>query len=96
MVKAGELLAFSTGEYSDYSVQMFCRALKDIDMSVVEAFQSLPEEKTKEPWAWDSTDRFQTYLEENGYVERLAYKEVHLGSYGRLDLEEYNGVSPLS
>lgn len=94
MIQAGDMLVLTTGEDCDYKVTMFCRALKDIDQLVVETFRALPKPDIH-AWLWSETDAFKTFLIDRGYVEWVLYKEVHLGSYRKLDLQEHVKGSPL-
>ena len=81
--KKGELLSFSTGEYSDYGVVAFTKVLKDFDEHEVgEKYLAEHPEERKSYSLRESA--FMNYLTLNGYVEDLEYKEWRYSEYGNL------------
>ena len=83
-VKAGELVEFEDGEYSDHSVWSPMRALKDFNVAELakEYLSSRPEEKQKANFY-----AFVGWLSANGYIEEntLGVNRIWLGSF-----EEWN------
>ena len=81
--KAGEFVILAEGEYSDYRTGPLFRCLKNLDMKeLAEAFHS-----SREKWRYRDADAssFTLWLSKNGWVEEVAYAEVHVGSYGRFE-----------
>lgn len=88
-IGAGELLYFTSGEYSDYCVMICVIARKEFDLE--EAAQLFRAE-----WKWPEGDwrdedeeppkyAFINWLCANEYVNVATAREIHLGSYGELD-----------
>jgi hypothetical protein len=73
--KVGELIAFSQGEYSDYSFQGLYKVLQDLDLADLAHIFHMEHET-------NSSYDFGTWLIQRGVVEEVDYHEVHLGSYG--------------
>ncbi|ENQ1627738.1 hypothetical protein ACEOHO_004104 [Vibrio vulnificus] len=96
----GELIALSTGEYSDYCVNGLVRALKDFDASVL-----LEEWAAENAVLLEDTNMvrytrkvcrekengmsFLGWLNKNGYTEDVKYRELHTGSYDDVELSEW-------
>lgn len=85
-IRVGQMVAFSCGEYSDYSISGFSRVLKPINEAVWDAMVA----GCTAPPSYDPDDdpRFHEekavpWLVANGYVEEVEYTELHLGDYGR-------------
>ena len=80
-VTRGEIVLFSSGEYSDYSYVGQVIFTKDCDLKVVKDVYKEHCKKTKE-----TTDSggFVTFLCALEFCLPLQCKEVHLGSYGEL------------
>lgn len=94
-IKEDDVFAFASGEYSDYDCGRFSVAKKSFDMFQVSTLW----EKECKPYGKDPDDiaskyteykaiGFVPWLEKNGYIKLLEYKEFHLGSYGRFKLED--------
>ncbi len=84
-IKAGKLLALSRGAYSDYCVDGFHVALRDIDFAAA-LDEYLAEAQAKEPWQasdYFECDKFTAFLIRGGYLLAVDYSEVHLGDYGQ-------------
>lgn len=81
--KKGELLSFSTGEYSDYGVVAFTKVLKDFEEHEVgeKYLDEYPEEREE---YYFRESKFMNYLTLNGYVEELNYKEWRYSDYSNL------------
>jgi hypothetical protein len=99
--KKGELIALSSGIYSDYRVNVLVRALKDFDAEAI-----------FEEWAQDNGEKvedllfgkhtvkmftrkeeglsFIGWLNKNGFTEDVIYRELHVGDIhdGYCHLEE--------
>lgn len=80
-VKAGELLTLSSGEYSDYHVLTVARALDNFDPTKVARQFELEAGEDVDPHYG-----FIAMLVEQGLIEELNYREVHVGCYDRLDI----------
>ena len=83
-IPAGTLVAFSSGEYSDYRVNSFGRVLKPINRDVWELMGkscSVAPEWDKEGDKLFQEDRAVPWLIANGYIEEIEWHELHLGSY---------------
>ena len=96
-IKEGDMFAFSSGQYSDYDCSGFSVAKKSFDMFQVSALW----EKECKPYGKDPKHiankyieifstciEFVPWLEKNGYIKLLEYKEFHLGSYGNFSLQD--------
>lgn len=95
--KKGELIALSTGEYSDYYVNCFVRVLKDFDASelldlwakdnavianVNPVFRDTSKTYRKKEGCMD----FIVWLNKFGYAEYIKYRELHVGSHDETEL----------
>jgi hypothetical protein len=86
-IKVGEVVAFSSGEYSDYRIGSFAKVLKPLNAEVWETMRvacTVPPEYDPE-----GDPRFDEYkavpwLVANGYIEEVTYTELHLGDFNRL------------
>lgn len=81
--KAGELIALSSGEYSDYRFNGLYRILRDCDLG--DLAQAYHDQAPMCKWDKDRKDTsdsgFGSYLIANGYAKELPYDEIHCGSY---------------
>lgn len=89
--KKGELVALSTGVYSDYCVNALVRALKDFDAQEIfeEWGQDNGEEVERKPSWLGVTGKvfarkkeglsFIGWLNKNGFTEDVAYRELNVG-----------------
>jgi len=82
--RAGTFIVVSDGEYSGYSFGPVIRVLKDFD-----AVKELDILKRKVIELGVNID-YLTYLNENGFVEDVDYREMHLGS---LTNTHYNEIT---
>lgn len=81
------LILLSTGEYSDYSVMGAFRPARAFNMGdACEAFKAQwkPAEGAYSSYAGPSD--FAAWLAKEGFVEDAATEEIHLGSYGEIEL----------
>jgi hypothetical protein len=81
LVKAGTVLLFSSGEYSDYSVSGAQRVLKDFcQADVVKGYLGYFTKKHE----WDSPNHygFMAWIARNGYIEDIEDSiEWYMGAY---------------
>lgn len=90
-MKAGELLILSHGEYSDYSYSGPFRVLKDFDPKEQadecrEYWRQLPESERCWQEGPDSSN-YIAFLHARGFIEDVDCTEIHVGSYGRLQID---------
>jgi len=94
-IKKGQIIAISTGEYSDYSVREYVRATRDIDrVAEVKRFKETGPylappswDEKGDPEEYGSDDRFIAWAIKEGLwepVEADLITEWWIGSYGRL------------
>lgn len=92
-IAAGQLIAITSGEYSDYCLRDHVRALRDFGTQE-EAERFMREgdyltppdwDSTGEPDAYDSDTRYLAWLIRERIVEPcLEVVELHIGSYNQL------------
>lgn len=83
--KAGTALALSEGDYSSYGYISHVVTTKDCDIpSLMEAFKA--QYVPKDEWDKPDPDKFVAWLVVNEHVFPASVQEVHLGSYGELQL----------
>lgn len=82
-LKAGHLIVFSEGEYSDYGYRGSYVCLQDISHEELVALADIVRETGDR---WDQVDRFETECIKNGWLAIINVREIHLGSYGDLDV----------
>ncbi len=83
-MKTGELLILSTDKYPDYTFSGPYRVLKDFTFAEIVAVV-----KSRPGTGWKSKavpDDVVEYLKNEGYIEVVPCTEVHLGSYGDIDV----------
>ena len=95
-IKAGELVAFTTGEYSDYSVSILLRAKTDFTnedmLNAVEksgACGMVESYIYNEPQERFDEDKLIAYLASLDCFEEVSAREIHLGDYGRVAIDDY-------
>ena len=88
-VKAGRLVVFSEGCYSDYGYLGKYVALQDITLAVLkDAIKDLHDAEVAKPtqgWgnAWDrAKNQLQAELIRRGYLLEVDMAEIYLGDYG--------------
>lgn len=100
-IPAGSLICFSTGEYSDYGYAGHFVTLKDVtrerltaarilaQQRIDEATAEWTEESGEEPHpSWlDIHEVFIAELIRAGLLMAVNCHEMHIGSYGRLELD---------
>lgn len=83
---AGTVIAVATGEYSDFSYIGHIRALRELNLrDLMESFRD--GFKPKDEWDEPDPRSFVGWLIADGLVEAADVEEVHIGSYGRLELD---------
>ena len=89
-LKAGKLVTFSSGEYSDYYHLGSYVALQDVPY---EEIQAVADEVKRAAQIADDNDEFpdrhsmfQAALIRKGWLAVIDMDEIHIGSYGELDL----------
>ena len=97
-IKQGQILAITTGVYSDYTLRDHVRALRDFDTAsevgrfVKEGDYIAPPDwdENGEPSIYGSETRFIAWAIREGLIEPLSKNEViewHIGSYEQLDID---------
>lgn len=82
-MKQGQLLLLSTEQYSDYSYSGPYEVMNDFEFSDIVAKLKVIF-ATKEVKA--GPDDVRDYLLGNSYIREVECTEVHLGSYGAIDI----------
>ena len=82
---AGTAIAFSTGEYSDFGYIGHVVTLKTCDLAaLIDEFKGAF--KPKDEWDEPDPGQFVAWLVAHGHAFPADVSEVHLGSYGELEL----------
>lgn len=87
-IKAGELVVFSEGEYSDYGYGGSFVMLQDIsqeEMLRIAAETNAAADADDDNY-FNRSGMFVAALIRGGYLASINLREIHLGSYGRLEL----------
>jgi len=88
--KVGEFLTVASGEYSDYCVNGLFKVEKDFYMTeIFEAYGAETGQKiTGNEILRKDSKRLEIsligYLNKNGFISDVEYREVHTGSYGEV------------
>jgi hypothetical protein len=90
-LKAGTLIVFSTGEYSDYGYQGHFLALQDVDADKMRELGAQAEAMDKDEsgdrkYEIEPNEAFIGMLIRQGFIMIVDVKEIHIGSYGRVEL----------
>jgi len=91
--KAGELMTISTGEYSDYCVNGLFSVLKDFDAQVqlaawaAETGREMTGDGVYSNYQNKQID-YMGWLNRNGFVEDVTFRELHIGDYGETELSD--------
>lgn len=78
-IEAGQIVALTSGDYSDYQVQAFAKVLKVIDKDVWLAAITACRDKNYKIYTNES--RVAPWLTENGYIEVIEYTELHIDDH---------------
>lgn len=100
-IKKGQIVAVSDGEYSDYQVRDYFRALRDFTTEeAAEQFMQSDQYKTVPDWdpkgdpeSYKSDDRFMAWAMREGYWEPLPTGEViewWIGAYSQFEPSHKN------
>lgn len=83
-VKAGEVIAFSKGRYSDYGVCCYVVFRKDCDIEQLakEWGREQRDNGAKNEWYFPSGEEFFAWLVINEYAVDFTIREIHIGDYG--------------
>jgi hypothetical protein len=85
-IEVGEVVAFSSGEYSDYRIGSFAKVLKPLNKAVWDemvAACTVPPDYDPDGDPRFDEDKAVPWLVKNGYIEEVEYTELHLGDYHR-------------
>lgn len=87
-VSAGEIVHFTSGEYSCYGIEgsfVFCKNC-DLEELLIDFAKEKKEEVIAEEYYEEAIEAFLAWLVINGWAVGFNTREVHLGAYGRLVL----------
>jgi hypothetical protein len=86
-LKAGKLVMFTTGEYSDFGHCGVFVVLKDMSHDEFKSIaKKLKDDFQGDYWEGPSEYEMMSELTKNGYLLDIDMKSIHLGEYGRLDI----------
>ena len=89
-LKAGRIITFSEGEYSDYRYCGTFVALQDVPkeemMDAVAKIKKVQEASDDEGIFTDGSGEFLAEMIQRGWLAIIDMQEIHIGSYGHLDL----------
>lgn len=81
--KAGHLIVFSEGEYSDYGYRGSYVCLQNVSH---EEITDLADSIKSEDDRYRRVDKFESECIKKGWLAIIEIREIHLGSYGDLDV----------
>jgi hypothetical protein len=87
-INKGQIIAITTGEYSDYCLHGHMKALLDFETKLIARDYLKLNPPTD--YDWDAHDKFIAWLISEGFVEPLDEScviEFYIGSYNRLEIE---------
>lgn len=89
LYKKDTTIVITAEEYSDYGLSDpgVALVLQDFDLNEMKRQYLVDHPEQKEVWKADF-DQFTRWLEINSYIKTLTYKELHLGSYRTLEVED--------
>lgn len=87
-IKAGELICFSEGEYSEYGYIDHFVALQDVSRKQLLALaQSLRDQEEAETIEYgQAKEQLIPRMIANGWLLSINCREIHIGRYGTLDI----------
>lgn len=91
MLREGEQLLFSCGEYSDYGVIGLFTVTIDFRPAVV--FKQFSEKFPEKIKRYESERKFVTHLLEVGLIKPVVSREWYLGDYGYEGMTLYDDIS---
>jgi hypothetical protein len=83
--KAGTIVVFETGEYSDFSTDGPFKVLRDFDTREA-ADEGIAQHKHEGDWDRFGPYELVPYLVSAGYVEEIPHVNEHIGNYGELEI----------
>jgi hypothetical protein len=83
--KAGTIVVFETGKYSDYAFDGPYKVLRDFDTRTA-ADEGIAQYKQEDVWDRFGPYELVPYLVSAGYVEEIPHVNEHIGSYGELEI----------
>jgi len=83
----GAILQFTYGEYSDFCTCGLLVAIRPCNLPVLVAEYTAALERDGELADFDTPPAFVSWLVANQYAVPVDVSEVHLGAYGRFDVE---------
>jgi hypothetical protein len=84
-ISAGEVIVLTSGEYSDYGITGYIVSLIDFDMG--EAVDTFKQSISSDDYDYDTHSKFIAWLVATEKVVPVEHREIHIGSYGRLELD---------
>ena len=89
-LNADDVIFFSSGCYSDYSVCGHFVVMQDVSADTLKGVEAkLNEEakkmEAKDKYMYDIHEKFISALIRHGYIEPLNVREIHLGNYRELE-----------
>lgn len=84
MINVGDYILITSEEYSDYGVVAFTRCVKEFDAEQIktEYLADFPNQKKNYGCDWNKVN---DWLINRGYLKKLEYRELHLGTYHNLE-----------
>ncbi len=86
IILAGTLFVITDGEYDDYGIRTLCKAEVDIDIDALQ-LEYLGKYPSNAADYEFQEDLFILWLIEKEYASELEMHELHIGSYGIINLE---------
>jgi len=90
--EVNELMTIAKGEHSDYCVQGLFKVVKQIDakelLSVWAKSRGLETRGGAYIGAWREGISFVGWLNRNGYIEEVQYRELHIGDDHEVEISE--------
>ena len=85
--ETGDIIILAEGEYSDYRTGPLFRCVKDLNIETLakEFYPNAPVSEWNEDRRVADASTFTLWLTQNGWVEEIEYREVHVGSYGTFE-----------
>ena len=99
-LNSGQLIHFTSGEYSDYQIKDTFLALRDLSTADAESLADgirahAKAEEEKVGWyAGEPQEEFLSALLRDGYLLSINCTEKHLGSYGELEVCSLTTTTP--
>lgn len=86
-IRAGQIVTFSSGEYSDYELHDTFVAIADTTVDELKAIEQQANDACGEDEEQDDDPHyvFLSLLIRSGRFLQVPMRELHLGSYGRLE-----------